>query len=203
MEVPEAEFFNFEAEKSIEKFQVGQIWSLYSDEDCLPKYYGQITKVASDQGFRLWLRWLEPCALRNDVIQWHDKDMIICCGRFRTNMRKSQSYTSAESFSHKNWSAEIEACDLRKCEYEIVEVLEEKDLGIRVSFLEQVDGFNSIFKAQLKEASSVTMEVLHGELLKFSHQIPAFRLTEERGGSLRGFWELDPSALPGHYFARK
>jgi hypothetical protein len=44
IEIPESEFFNFDAEKSIEKFQVGQIWSLYSDEDGLPKYYGQIMK---------------------------------------------------------------------------------------------------------------------------------------------------------------
>jgi len=44
-------------------------------------------------------------------------------------------------------------------------------------------------------------EFLCTELLRFYHQIPAFRLTEERGGSLGGFWELDHPALPLHYFA--
>ncbi|KAJ9154437.1 hypothetical protein P3X46_027770 [Hevea brasiliensis] len=228
IEIPEAEFFNFEAEKSIGKFEVGQLWSLYSNEDGLPKCYAQITKIASGQDFKLQLRWLVPCALRNDVIQWHDKGMPISCGRFRTQKGESQSYPSAK-FSHKlsivpagkkneyiilprkgqvwalykNWSAEIKSSDLGKCEYEIVEVLEENDLGIKVSFLEQVDGFISVFKAQLKEGSAVTMEVLHVELLRFSYRIPAFQLTEERDGSLRGFWELDPSALPGYYFAMK
>lgn len=227
-EIPEAEFFDFEAEKSIEKFQVGQIWSLYSDEDGLPKYYGQITKIASGRGFRLWLRWLEACALPNGAIEWHDKGMPISCGIFRTKKGESQSYTSADSFSHKlsvvsagknehtilprknqiwalykNWSAEMKPSDLGICEHEIVEVLEEKDLAIKVSILEQVDGFNSVFKAQLKEGSSVTMEVPRVELFRFSHQIPAFQLTEERGGSLRGFWELDPLALPVYYFASK
>ncbi|KAJ6989014.1 hypothetical protein NC653_021798 [Populus alba x Populus x berolinensis] len=44
-------------------------------------------------------------------------------------------------------------------------------------------------------------EFLCTELLRFSHQIPAFRLTEERGGSLGCFWELDHPALPVYYFA--
>lgn len=228
MEIPEPEFFNFDGEKSIEKFQVGQIWSLYSDEDGLPKYYGQITKTASDQCL-LRLRWLVPCALPNDVIQWQDKSMPICCGRFRTKKGESQSYTDTGSFSHqlsaelagkkneysilprkgqiwalyRNWSPGIKSSDLVKCKYDVVEVLGGNNLQTKVLFLEQVDDFKSVFKAQLKEGSAVTTEVLHVELLRFSHHIPAFRLEEERGGSLRGFWELDPAALPVHYFGMK
>ncbi|XP_012088500.2 uncharacterized protein LOC105647118 [Jatropha curcas] len=227
LEIPEPEFFDFNAEKSFEKFQAGQIWSLYSNEDGLPKYYGQITKSGTSQDFKLQLKRLVPCALPNDVIQWQDKDMPICCGRFRTKKGESQPYTSAVSFSHqlsaepvgkkneytifprkgqvwalyRNWSAEIKHYELNECKYDVVEVQEENDLVIKVSLLEKVEGFNSVFKAQLEDGSAVTMEVLRVELLRFSHQIPAFRLTEERGGSLRGFWELDPAALPVHYFA--
>lgn len=36
--------FQLCAEKSIEKFQVGHIWSPFSDEDGLPMYYGHIVK---------------------------------------------------------------------------------------------------------------------------------------------------------------
>ncbi|GMH20032.1 hypothetical protein Nepgr_021873 [Nepenthes gracilis] len=43
--------------------------------------------------------------------------------------------------------------------------------------------------------SSVTLEIFQVELLRFFHQIPSFRLTEERGGSLRGFRELCAAAL--------
>ncbi|KDP23995.1 hypothetical protein JCGZ_25383 [Jatropha curcas] len=224
IEIPEPEFFNFDAEKSIEKFQVGQIWSLYSDEDGLPKYYGQITKIGTGQGFKLWLRWLIPCALPNDVIQWRDEDMPICCGRFSTRKGGLQSYSSTDAFSHqlsaepvgkkneytilprkgqvwalyRNWSAQINHYELNECKYDAVEVQEENDLVIKVSLLEKVEGFNSVFKARLNEGLAVIMEVHCVELLRFSHQIPAFRLTEERGGSLRGFWELDPAALPVH-----
>ncbi|XWS15292.1 hypothetical protein CRYUN_Cryun35bG0083400 [Craigia yunnanensis] len=67
---------------------------------------------------------------------------------------------------------------------------------IKVLFLEHVDGFNSIFKAQVKEGSNVTVEIPQVEQLRFFHQIPFFQLTKERNGSLRGFWELDPATLP-------
>ncbi|GFY85213.1 hypothetical protein Acr_03g0019870 [Actinidia rufa] len=55
-------------------------------------------------------------------------------------------------------------------------------------------------KAQRKSGSAVTMKISRVELLRFSHQIPAFRLTSERGGTLEGYWELDPAALPITFF---
>jgi len=39
-QVPEPEFYSFDAERSPEKFQIGQCWAMYSDEDALPRYYG-------------------------------------------------------------------------------------------------------------------------------------------------------------------
>ncbi|KAJ6722070.1 DNAJ HEAT SHOCK AMINO-TERMINAL DOMAIN PROTEIN [Salix viminalis] len=178
IEIPEPEFFNFDAEKSTEKFQVGQIWSLYSDEDGLPKYYGQIMKIQSDQGFKLWLRWLTPCLLPKTVIQWQDKKMPTCCGRFKAKTGKLKCYSSTSSFSHrlavefdgkrneytilprkgeiwalyKNWSPKIKHSDLENCEYDVVEVLDQNDLQIKVSLLERVSGFNSVFKTKLTGA---------------------------------------------------
>ncbi|KAE8076886.1 hypothetical protein FH972_015508 [Carpinus fangiana] len=227
IEIPEPEFYNFDAEKSEEKFRVGQIWALYSDEDGLPKYYGQIKKIDSSPCFKLQISWLMSCSLPNHTIRWHDGGMPICCGRFKIKRGETQAYTSTSSFSHqirtdpagkkneyaifprkgevwamyRNWSVGIKCSDLENCEYDIVEVVEEDDLLIGVFVLEQVDGFNSVFKAQIKEGSEVTIGIPQVELLKFSHKIPAFRLTEERDGSLRGFWEVDPAALPVHYFS--
>ncbi|KAG6668209.1 uncharacterized protein LOC122319425 isoform X1 [Carya illinoinensis] len=227
IEIPEPEFYNFDAQKSKGKFQIGQIWALYSDEDGLPKYYGHIKKIDSSRSFKLHLTWLASCSLPNDTIQWHDKDMPICCGHFNISKSETQAYTDTESFSHqmradpvgrrneyaifprkgevwalyRNWTAEIKCSDLENCEYDMVEVIEEDGLQIRVLILERVDGFNAVFKARIKEGSRLTIGIPRVELLRFSHQIPAFQLTEERDGSLRGFWELDPAALPVKYFS--
>lgn len=227
IEIPEPEFYNFDAEKSQEKFQVGQIWALYSDEDGLPKYYGYIKKIEYSPVLKLQVTWLMSCSLPNHSIRWYDEDMLICCGRFKIRRGETQAYNSTTSFSHqirvdpagkkneyaifprkgevwamyRNWSAKIKCSDLENCEYDVVEVVEEDDLLIRVLVLERVHGFNSVFKAHIKKGSEVTVGIPQAELLKFSHQIPAFRLTEERDGSLRGFWEVDPAALPVHYFS--
>uniref|UniRef100_F6HDI6 J domain-containing protein n=1 Tax=Vitis vinifera TaxID=29760 RepID=F6HDI6_VITVI len=221
-EIPEPDFCNFDAEKSPEKFQVGQIWALYSDEDGLPKYYCQIKKIDSDPDFKLHVTWLEACSPPNDMIQWLDKKMLTTCGRFKIKKGKPQTYTSAASFSHqlraeltdkkneyaifprkgevwalyKNWNAEMTCSDLENCEYDIVEVLDENDLWIEVLLLERVEGYNAVFKSQVEGRLPFSMKIPRVELLRFSHQIPAFHLTEERDGALKGNLELDPASLP-------
>ncbi|KAK6265477.1 hypothetical protein QUC31_016314 [Theobroma cacao] len=226
-EIPESEFYNFDADKSQEKFLLGEIWALYSDEDGLPKYYGEIKKVESNPVFKIHVRWLEPCSSQRTT-KWYDPAMPTSCGRFRIKKGGSQNYyTSTVTFSHKlnaeftgrkdeyailprkgeiwalyrNWTPKIKCSDLENCEYDIVQVMEENDRYIKVLVLERVDGFNSVFKANVKGLSNVTVEIPRVDLLKFSHQIPFFQLTNERDGSLRGFWELDPAALPVHYFS--
>ncbi|KAJ0092545.1 hypothetical protein Patl1_25552 [Pistacia atlantica] len=226
IEIPEPEFYNFDAEKSEDKLQVGQIWSLYSDEDGLPKYYGEIVKIESDPVLKLHVRWLVSCSLPSNCIRWLDEDMPICCGRFKIKKGEIQKYNTTCSLSHqvkaeragkkneytisprkgevwalyKDWNAKIKCSDLENCEYDIVEIQKANDLRIEVLFLERVDGFKSVFRPQVIGASAMTMDIPMIELLRFSHQIPVFQLTDERDGSLRGFWELDPAALPVHYF---
>ncbi|KAJ4850093.1 hypothetical protein Tsubulata_011590 [Turnera subulata] len=216
----EPEFFKFEEVKDIEKFKVGQIWSLYCDEDTLPKYYGKITKVLNDEDFRLNVLWLESKTTLPGY------QIPISCGNFKVKRGRPQSYTSTGPFSHqvavhsvgkdeyrilpsvgevwalyKNWSTDMKLADLKTCEYDVVEVTEEKeDSYIKVSVLEWVDGFSAVFKPQLKEGSPVTNTISCKELFKFSHRIPSFRLKKQRSGSLKGFWEIDRAALPDHYF---
>lgn len=226
-EIPEPEFYNFDDDKSQEKFQIGQIWALYCDEDGLPKYYGQITDIDYSLTFTVHIAWLSSSFLPDQVIRWRDKDMPICCGRFRVVKSRTQAYDQVNSFSHRvrahpankrneyaiyptkgevwalyrNWNAHLKCVELEKYEYDIVEVLEERDSDIKVLTLEPVDGFNSVFKPRVQEGSTTTRSIPLVELLKFSHQIPAFRLTEERNGGLKGFWELDPAALPVSHFS--
>ncbi|XP_022721925.1 uncharacterized protein LOC111279228 [Durio zibethinus] len=224
-EIPESEFYNFDTDKSPEKFVIGQIWALYCDEDGLPKYYGEIKKIESKPVFKIHVRWLLPC-ISQLVLGWYDTNMPSCCGRFRIK-RGSQVYTSTDSFSHKlkaeptgrkdeyailprkgeiwalyrNWTPNIKCSDLENWEYDIGQVIEETEWCRKVLILERVGGFNSVFKPQVKGGSNVTIEITQTYQLRFSHQIPSFQLTEERNGSLRGFWELDPAALPVYYFS--
>ncbi|KAK1380192.1 DnaJ subfamily B member like [Heracleum sosnowskyi] len=229
-EIPDPEFCNFDAHKSIDKFEIGQVWAIYCDEDGMPKYYGWIKKIDILPKYRLTVAWLEISSTSSGMIQWIDKNIPVTCGRFKLKKMKPSEYTSTAPFSHqvrarvestgkkkeyvilprkgeiwalyKSWNAEMKCSDLENCDYDIVEVIEESQLGIYVLSLEVVDGFKSVFRTQVKEQFPVTFTIPANELLRFSHQIPSFRLTEERGGSLRGYLELDPAAFPFHWFCK-
>ncbi|ESW19848.1 hypothetical protein PHAVU_006G160400 [Phaseolus vulgaris] len=229
-EIPDPEFYNFDAWRSIEKFQVGQIWAFYGDEDGLPKYYGQIKRIRTRPEVELQVTYLTNCWLPENSVRWEDKDMLISIGRFKIQTGASPcTYTDTYSISHqvqaiidskkkeyeifprkgeiwalyKNWTTKIKRSDLENLEYDVVEVVGENDLWMDVLPLELVSGYNSVFKGRSNAGSAGTMKIFWKELLRFSHQIPAFKLSEEHGGSLRGFWELDPGALPVHYFSSK
>ncbi|KAF8394498.1 hypothetical protein HHK36_020708 [Tetracentron sinense] len=227
-EIPEAEFYDFDDEKSQEKFQRGQTWALYSDVDGMPKYYACIKKIEPPPKFKLHVTWLEPSSSAKNIIQWLDKDMPVPCGTFKAKNVISETFNDTSPFSHqlraeptdkknrydiyprkgevwalyKNWNSEWACSDLKNREFDIVEVDEDNELGTKVLVLVRVNGFKLVFKAQRRGKSAV-MEVPRAELLRFSHRIPAFRLTEERDGSLRGCWELDPASIPASLFRSK
>ncbi|XP_049347740.1 uncharacterized protein LOC125812270 [Solanum verrucosum] len=222
-QVPEPEFYRFAAERSPEKFQIGQCWAIYSDEDKLPRYYGQIRKIDLLPEFVLHVAWFYACPLPKSTIQWHDKTMPIGCGLFKFRNTKLNKYTVTNNFSHvvaaelvkrglykifpgkgevwavyKNWSPQLNGNNLEDFEYEIVEIVNVSDNSVDVKFLVWVKGFKSVYKPRVEEQEETdgVLKICVSEHLRFSHRIPAFRLTEERRGSLRGFWELDPAGMP-------
>jgi curved DNA-binding protein CbpA len=220
--IPNFQFNNFSAERLEGKFAPGQIWSLNSKEDGLPKCYAKIQQIVWRPVFKLQINRLEPKSLLENVIQWHDKRMPVSCGNFTLKEGRDETLTKVTDFSHqikaekhfrineyivvpktgeiwamyKNWSETIKATSLKRCEYEVVEVLDDNDSHIEVMLLEQVDGFISVFKEKLEGGIDVKKKIPRCELLRFSHYVPAFRLTGERDGALRGYVELDPSAFP-------
>ncbi|KAK8703950.1 hypothetical protein V6N13_047590 [Hibiscus sabdariffa] len=224
-EIPESEFYNFDTDRTKEKFRVAQIWALYGDEDALPKYYGEIKKIDSHPVFKIHVRWLYP-STSETTVEWTDPNMPTCCGKFFIK-NNSQIYTSIDSFSHllkaeptdskggytivprrgeiwalyRNWTRDIKCSDLENWEYDIVHVLENNYFLFKVCLLDKVDGFNAVFKPKVNGRTNATLEIPLVDQLRFSHQIPHFQLTHERNGSLRGCWELDPAALPPHYFS--
>uniref|UniRef100_A0A166FSK0 DUF3444 domain-containing protein n=1 Tax=Daucus carota subsp. sativus TaxID=79200 RepID=A0A166FSK0_DAUCS len=100
-EIPDPEFYNFNGNKSLEKFEIGQVWALYSDEDGMPKYYGRIKKVDLLPQCKLHVAWLGVCSTSNDIMQWNDKKILVTCGRFQLRKLKPSEYTSTAPFSHK------------------------------------------------------------------------------------------------------
>ncbi|KAI4303218.1 hypothetical protein MLD38_038875 [Melastoma candidum] len=228
--VPEPVFFNFDDAKSPGNFKVGQIWSLYSDEDSLPKYYGLITQVTTDPAFKIHLSWLASHSLPKGAIKWRDRKMLISCGRFKIDNVDPVCYDSTDAFCHrintsasqekdgtwnilpskgevwalyKNWNSGLQSSSLGDCEYDLVEVIGAAESVITVGMLERASRFSCIQRPQTRGSSRVTLQIPLVEILRFSHQVPAFQITEQKKGILRGFWEFDPLAVPARYFSSK
>uniref|UniRef100_A0A1J3GT12 Protein HLJ1 n=1 Tax=Noccaea caerulescens TaxID=107243 RepID=A0A1J3GT12_NOCCA len=221
--IPNFQFHDFSAERLEGKFALGQIWSLNSKEDGLPKNYAVIQQIEWKPEFKLRITRLELKSLPENVTRWRDKKMPVSCGKFILKEGPVEALTHVTGFSHeikaqhpsmkknkftilpktgeiwamyKNWSETMKVGSLKKWEYEVVEVLDENESHIEVLVLEWVPEFISVFKEKVEGGVDVKHKIPRCELLRFSHYVPAFRLTGEREGALRGFVELDPTALP-------
>lgn len=198
-------FYNFNEEKSLEKFKVGQVWALYSDKDGLPKTYGEVKKIEPNPTLNVYVALLEACTESEAMI------MPICCGIFKYKSGKQKAFPLT-AFSHllmaerinkhfykvvpqkgqiwalyKSWKGE-------KWDVDIVEVVENNARRTKVTMLTPVNGLKSVFGVRQKQRlDSSSEEIPQVELFRFSHQIPAFQLKEEKNSSLSGCWVLDPA----------
>ncbi|XP_073302346.1 uncharacterized protein [Primulina huaijiensis] len=219
--VLDSEFHDFNAEKSPENIKIGQLWAVYSDEDCLPKYYGLVKKVNTLPELTLHVIWLIP-SQPHGSIGFLDKNMPISCGKFKLNKYRKGHKIDAAAISHqvkiepkrneysifprkgevwalyKPWSPKISRSELPECKYDILEISEVNEKWVETVALEAVEGYKLVYKPQSEGQEMTRRQIELHELIKFSHQIPAFRLTGEWGGIFRGFWELDPAALPAY-----
>ncbi|KAK1581834.1 hypothetical protein Q3G72_009465 [Acer saccharum] len=214
--VVEAEFYDFKQDKSEEKFELEQIWALYSDSDAMPKSYAQVKVIVSTPDFRLHVAPLEACSPTKDPSR------PVCCGTFKLK-NCNLKVLPRSAFSHqlkvkpfdwgrfevypqkgqvwalyRNWNSESTYSDRDKGECVIVEVLEDNDQCIKVAVLTCVNGAKALYRAPRSQRSKTGfMEIQQADVTRFSHQIPALQLTGEKENQFRGYWDLDPLAIPG------
>ncbi|MCL7041729.1 hypothetical protein MKW94_017075 [Papaver nudicaule] len=224
--VPETEFFNFNDQRSPEKFKTGQIWALYFKLENSTKSYARIESAELFPEFKLTIKWLESSHPPKGVIPWVDKAIPVCCGTFKVAFGEGVVLNNSISFCHQVsgvpsgdnsytiypragqvWALHSKFCsdlicsNLKICEYYMVEILEVlDDRWIIVSILQSVAGFKTVFKAKERDGLDFTA-IPWVELYRFSHQVPSFMLKEARYAELRGCWELDPRSMPVHFYS--
>ncbi|KAL6342273.1 hypothetical protein AAG906_006901 [Vitis piasezkii] len=77
-----------------EKCQTGQLWTLYSEEDRMPKNYAQVKKIEPTPSFKLHVVFLEACSPPEDMVQ------PACYGACEFKDGKTKFFPRTD-FSHK------------------------------------------------------------------------------------------------------
>ncbi|WVZ79746.1 hypothetical protein U9M48_027290 [Paspalum notatum var. saurae] len=207
---PDSSFHNFEELRSHEKFECGQIWVLYADVDKFPKLYGLVNEVEMEP--------FKACPRHEQEEQWLEQDIAISCGRFLVRDSRAVFDTNI-AFSHviqnrqtstkwqfeilpqvgevwaiyMNWSPGWAPGSNPRALYAVGEIRRRTRSSTIFEFLTKVDGYVSVFKP---DSQKPALKIPVKEDLRFSHRIPSFLLTEEIGGELLRFYELDPAAVP-------
>ncbi|KAF5204121.1 Dnaj subfamily b member [Thalictrum thalictroides] len=223
VEVVDPEFYTFDNDRKEDSFKFDQMWAVYDDMDCMPRFYARIRKILSP-GFKVRITWLEADPDDDDEIEWFNEGLPVSCGKYK--LGKTEITEDMNMFSHlvawvkgpsrgtlliyprrgetwalfKNWDMKwsSDAENHRTYEYDFVEVLSDYDQGsgISVASLEKVKGFVSLF---CRKKGVASIQIPPKELYRFSHMVPSYRTTgNEREGVSEGSFELDPASLPGN-----
>ncbi|XP_013612123.1 PREDICTED: uncharacterized protein LOC106318616 [Brassica oleracea var. oleracea] len=204
--------YNFENQRSEDKFQIGQIWAIYCNDykGMMPRKYAQVKRIDTSPEFKLHVAPLELCRPPN--LMTHP----LCCGTFKLKTGTADVLVPS-SFSHqtkavkkginryevypgkgevwalyKNWNT-TDCSETEEEELEIVEVVETNEQSIRVVLL-TAKVCNKLLYGRCVETVAGCVDIPKTEVNRFSHQVPAFR--RERSGDYQ-WWELDSKALIG------
>ncbi|KAL0708641.1 hypothetical protein Bca4012_075067 [Brassica carinata] len=206
---PQRNAFDFNNERSVDKFRRDQIWAIYSDDKGMPTEYVKVKKVETKPEVVLHVAHMELCPPSTEPVT-----RPVSCGEFKMETGKPKTLPLT-SFSHRVkpfdskqkivkvyprkgdiWALR-KSCDSTKAEHDIVEVVEGYCEGKSIKAMPlTAKGFSSIYTR--KHGSHVSSLVVpKAEMSRFSHQIPAVK-QEKRATRVAegGYWELDPAAIP-------
>ncbi|XP_020173755.1 uncharacterized protein [Aegilops tauschii subsp. strangulata] len=221
--VPDPHFHDFDKDRTEESFQSGQVWASYGDKDGMPHCYVLIKKRISLSPFKLGINFLHGAGTSNEFgsFNWVSSDLRKTCGDFRIGMYETS--TALNTFSHqitwdkgprgiisiypqkgdiwavyRNWSPDWNGNtpDNVMQVYDLVEVLDDYDdeHGISVAPLIKVAGFRTVFR-RCPDGYAIK-RIMKEEMLRFSHQVPFYRMTGEEAPDVPlGCYEVDPAAL--------
>ncbi|KAF6169627.1 hypothetical protein GIB67_004019 [Kingdonia uniflora] len=202
-----------------------QIWTLYDDVDGIPRMYCRIDKVFPEAQ-RVEVKLLEPHPITYEEMHWvGDQGLPMSCGTFRAST--SNTAKNIMSFSHqvvfgegkpvvkafykifprkgevwaifRDWDINWAYSDFKNStQFNIVEVVSDFNEvnGILVIGLGRVQGFKDILQRQKHEGLGISLS--GEELLRFSHRVPASKMTEEVIGIPSNSWKLH-SASPSFW----
>lgn len=215
---PDPEFFDFEKNRDESEFRVNQIWALYDDLDGMTRFYARIKNVYSSN-FKVTYTWLEHDPIDDAEKEWSEEELPVGCGEFK--LGKTTSSKDKPIFSHlmswssgkrgsfevypikgevwalfKNWDIgwRSDAHNHKIFEYEVVEVLSDfkEGIGATVSNLVKVNDIVCLFMRTVDGVHKMSAS----ELLRFSHKVPSYQLTEkERDNITPGLFKLDALLL--------
>ncbi|KAL2651133.1 hypothetical protein R1flu_019261 [Riccia fluitans] len=98
VDVPSADFNDFDSTRSEADILAGQVWAVYDDQDGMPRYYARISKVCRSP-FRVTLLWLDPTsATEKKRLASGVSCHIVSCGEFKTG--RASVTDQVNMFSH-------------------------------------------------------------------------------------------------------
>ncbi|KAG0560154.1 hypothetical protein KC19_10G157700 [Ceratodon purpureus] len=225
-----ADFYDFDNERSKYVMGLGQYWALYDNQDGMPRFYGRIVNLVLEP-FQVDVEWLEPYrpALGFSGLV-KSAELSVACGEFKRDTITAQTLAA---FSHrveveadakkkmyriyprkgevwalyKDWDKpltkdQFSEKEVPKFDYELVEILSDysKERGVKVGPITKVPGFKTVFRS----GGSMSSHWISGKDLQalFSHQIATHRFdgTETRIVP-RGSFGLDSASTPEQFLS--
>ncbi|KAF2287932.1 hypothetical protein GH714_003318 [Hevea brasiliensis] len=192
--------------------QGNQIWAMHSNKDGIPRNYGQVKKIEfAIGGFKLHVAMLEAYTIRKDVqtacgtFKVKNKPVVLPVTAFSHQVKaKSIGKNRYEIYPrqgeiwaiYKIWNSDLMFSDQDAGECDIVEVVKDDENGVKVVVLMPVNGSESFYMAPRRLKSGI-INITRAEFGRFSHQCLASQAMGKKDDSLRGYFELAPSSIPG------